>query len=194
MMKRRISGSEQDDAHNDNPNTVTTTYLPTKSTTLSNRIFYSYFLSPLPPSSSPSEFKEAFNLFDRKGSGNIAASSLGDLLRSIGQNPTQSEIQELVAQADPSSTGVVSFDAFSKIAMRADGFKPAGTTDQLIEGFKVFDPLNNGTIPATELRHVLTTMGEVLSAEEVDDLMAGALVDKDGLVNYEVFVRDLLAA
>lgn len=40
---------------------------------------------------------------------------------------------------------------------------------------------------------VLTTMGEVLSAEEVDDLMAGALVDKDGLVNYEVFVRDLLA-
>jgi hypothetical protein len=51
------------------------------------------------------------------------------------------------------ATGVVSFDAFSKIAMRADGFKPAGTTDQLIEGFKVFDPLNNGTIPATELRH-----------------------------------------
>ncbi|KAG0291274.1 hypothetical protein BGZ97_005942, partial [Linnemannia gamsii] len=99
------------------------------------------------------KFKEAFNLFDRKGSGNIAASSLGNLLRSIGQNPTQSEIQELVAQADPSSTGVVSFDAFSKIAMRADGFKPAGTTDQLIEGFKVFDPLNNGTIPATELRH-----------------------------------------
>lgn len=40
---------------------------------------------------------------------------------------------------------------------------------------------------------VLTTMGEVLSAEEVEDLMAGALVDKDGLVNYEVFVRDLLA-
>ncbi|KAF9903271.1 hypothetical protein EC991_004043 [Linnemannia zychae] len=143
--------------------------------------------------STPTEFKEAFNLFDRKGSGNIAASSLGNLLRSIGQNPTQSEIAELVAQADPSSTGVVSFDSFTKIALRADGFKPAGTPDQLIEGFKVFDTQNNGTIPATELRHVLTTMGEVLSAEEIDDLMAGALVDKDGLVNYEVFVRDLLA-
>ncbi|KAF9543861.1 hypothetical protein EC957_000395 [Mortierella hygrophila] len=139
------------------------------------------------------EFKEAFNLFDRKGSGNIAASSLGNLLRSIGQNPTQSEIQELVAQADPSSTGVVSFDSFTKVAMRADGFKPAGTTDQLIEGFKVFDTQDNGTIPATELRHVLTTMGEVLTAEEIEELMAGALVDKDGLVNYEVFVRDLLA-
>ncbi|KAF9084755.1 hypothetical protein BGX29_002357 [Mortierella sp. GBA35] len=139
------------------------------------------------------EFKEAFNLFDRKGSGNIAASSLGNLLRSIGQNPTQSEIQELVAQADPSATGVVSFETFTKIALRADGFKPAGTPDQLIEGFKVFDTQNNGTIPASELRHVLTTMGEVLSAEEIEDLMAGALVDKDGMINYEVFVRDLLA-
>ncbi|KAF9176506.1 hypothetical protein BGZ49_006205, partial [Haplosporangium sp. Z 27] len=46
--------------------------------------------------------KDAFNLFDRKGSGNIATSSLGDLLRSVGQNPTQAEIQELSAQADPS--------------------------------------------------------------------------------------------
>ncbi|KAF9117241.1 hypothetical protein BGX30_005670, partial [Mortierella sp. GBA39] len=73
------------------------------------------------------------------------------------------------------------------VALRADGFKPAGTPDQLIEGFKVFDTQDNGTIPATELRH------EVLSAEEVEELMAGALVDKDGLVNYEVFVRDLLA-
>ncbi|KAF9925466.1 hypothetical protein FBU30_004746 [Linnemannia zychae] len=139
------------------------------------------------------EFKEAFNLFDRKGTGNIAASSLGNLLRSIGQNPTQAEIAELVAQADPSSTGVVSFDTFTKIALRADGFKPAGTAEQLIDGFKVFDTQNTGTIPASELRHVLTTMGEALSAEEIDDLMAGALVDKDGLVNYEVFVRDILA-
>lgn len=51
------------------------------------------------------------------------------------------------------ATGVVSFDSFTKIALRADGFKPAGTTDQLIEGFKVFDTQNNGTIPASELRH-----------------------------------------
>ncbi|KAF8968195.1 hypothetical protein BGZ46_010930 [Entomortierella lignicola] len=137
--------------------------------------------------------KDAFNLFDRKGSGNIATSSLGDLLRSVGQNPTQAEIQELSAQADPSATGVVSYDTFTKIALRIDGYKPAGTVDQLIDGFKTFDPENTGYIPAAELRHVLTSMGEVLSDAEVDAFLSGAAVDKDGRVNYETFVRDILA-
>ncbi|KAF8925427.1 hypothetical protein BGZ58_000821 [Dissophora ornata] len=137
--------------------------------------------------------KEAFNLFDRKGSGNIATSSLGDLLRSVGQNPTQAEIQELVAQADPSGSTVVSFDTFTKIALRPDGYKPSGKVDDLIDGFKAFDPENTGNISATELRHVLTTMGEVLSTEEVDAFMANAKIEQDGQVNYESFVRDLLA-
>ncbi|KAF9344034.1 hypothetical protein BGX26_004886 [Mortierella sp. AD094] len=131
-------------------------------------------------------------MFDRKGSGNVATSSLGDLLRSVGQNPTQAEIQELAAQADPSATGVVSYDAFTKVALRIDGFKPAGTVDQLVDGFKTFDPENTGSISAKELRQVLTTMGEVLSEAEVDAFLTGA-VDKDGNVNYETFVRDLLA-
>ncbi|KAF9154659.1 hypothetical protein BGX20_004621, partial [Mortierella sp. AD010] len=136
--------------------------------------------------------KDAFNMFDRKGSGNVATSSLGDLLRSINQNPTQAEIQELAAQADPSGTGVISYDAFTKVALRVDGFKPAATTDQLVDGFKAFDPENTGTISAKVLRQVLTTMGEVLSEAEVDTFLAGA-VDKDGNVNYETFARDLLA-
>ncbi|KAG0291918.1 hypothetical protein BGZ98_002816 [Dissophora globulifera] len=137
--------------------------------------------------------KDAFNLFDRKGSGNISSSSIGDLLRSVGQNPTQAEIQELVAQADPSGSNIVSFDALSKIALRPDGYKPAGTVPELVDGFKAFDPENTGSISATELRHVLTTMGEVLSTEELDAFLASAKIDKDGQVNYESFVRDLLA-
>ncbi|KAI1319173.1 hypothetical protein EDD11_004816 [Mortierella claussenii] len=135
--------------------------------------------------------KDAFNLFDRKGSGNISSSSLGDLLRSVGQNPTQAEIQELVAQAD-SGAGIINFDAFTKIALRADGYKPAGTVDELTDGFKAFDPNNTGFIPLAELRHVLTTMGEALSAEEIDAFLANSKADKDGQVNYETFVRDLL--
>ncbi|KAG0248376.1 hypothetical protein BG011_000142, partial [Mortierella polycephala] len=96
-------------------------------------------------------FKEAFNLYDRKGTGNIPTSSLGDLLRAIGQNPTQLEIKELVAEADPSGSNQVSFDTFSKAALRPDGFKPAGTANELIDGFKVFDTSDTGLISAQEL-------------------------------------------
>ena len=47
------------------------------------------------------EYKEAFSLFDKKGTGAVPRELLGDLLRSLGQNPTQAEIIELVMKAPP---------------------------------------------------------------------------------------------
>ena len=40
-------------------------------------------------------FKEAFSLFDKRGTGRVPLDSLGDLLRACGQNPTLSEIRDL---------------------------------------------------------------------------------------------------
>lgn len=40
-------------------------------------------------------YKEAFQLFDKRGSGRVSLDSLGDLLRACGQNPTLSEIKDL---------------------------------------------------------------------------------------------------
>jgi Ca2+-binding EF-hand superfamily protein len=40
-------------------------------------------------------YKEAFSLFDKRGTGRVALASLGDLLRACGQNPTLAEIGEL---------------------------------------------------------------------------------------------------
>lgn len=43
-------------------------------------------------------FKEAFSLFDKRGTGRVSIDSLGDLLRACGQNPTLAEIRELEGQ------------------------------------------------------------------------------------------------
>lgn len=40
-------------------------------------------------------YKEAFSLYDKRGTGRVPADSLGDLLRACGQNPTLAEIGEL---------------------------------------------------------------------------------------------------
>jgi Ca2+-binding EF-hand superfamily protein len=39
-------------------------------------------------------YKEAFSLFDKRGTGRVPLDSLGDLLRACGQNPTLAEIKE----------------------------------------------------------------------------------------------------
>lgn len=40
-------------------------------------------------------YKEAFSLFDRRGTGRVSGDLLGDLLRACGQNPTLAEVADL---------------------------------------------------------------------------------------------------
>ena len=46
------------------------------------------------------EFKEAFSLFDKDGDGTISSKELGTVMRSLGQNPTEALLQEMVNEVD----------------------------------------------------------------------------------------------
>lgn len=52
---------------------------------------------------SPPEFKEAFSLFDRtpKSEMKITYAQCGDVLRALGQNPTQAEVMKLLGRPKP---------------------------------------------------------------------------------------------
>jgi Ca2+-binding EF-hand superfamily protein len=52
--------------------------------------------SGFPPDAQAStNYKEAFSLFDKRGTGRVTSDALGDLLRACGQNPTLAEISDL---------------------------------------------------------------------------------------------------
>ena len=71
--------------------------------------------------------------------------------------------------------------------------KDTDSEEELHEAFKVFDKDGNGTISAAQLRHVMTNLGEKLTDEEVDEMIREADVDGDGEVNYEEFVKMMMA-
>jgi len=136
--------------------------------------------------------KDAFNLYDRKSTGMVPSSVLGDLLRAVGQNPTQAEVKEIIdGLGGPAKD--VSYESFLKVVARPDGFKSAGSAQEFIQGFQVFDKEGNGYISTGELRYVLTSLGEKLTNEEVDELLKGIDVDKKGQINYVDFVHTILS-
>ena len=55
---------------------------------------------PLLVSALSSEFKEAFSLFDKDGDGTITTKELGTVMRSLGQNPTEAELQDMINEVD----------------------------------------------------------------------------------------------
>lgn len=67
----------------------------------------------------------------------------------------------------------------------------ASTSDEFNRGFAVFDKDQTGYIGVGELRYVLTNLGEKLTDQEVDELLAGVKVGGDGSIDYRAFVREV---
>ncbi len=111
------------------------------------------------------EFQEAFMLYDNRGDGKIAVSLIGDVMRALGQNPTESEVKKLVHEHRADDR--VSFETFLPILQAICQRRSDDTGEDFVEGLRHFDKDGNGFISAAELRHLLTTLGEKLSDEEV---------------------------
>lgn len=102
-------------------------------------------------------------------------------MRSLGQNPSESELQDMINEVDADNNGTIDFPEF--LTMMARKMKDTDSEEEIREAFKVFDRDNNGFISAAELRHVMTSIGEKLTDDEVDEMIREADQDGDGRID-----------
>lgn len=134
--------------------------------------------------------QDAFALFDKSASGKVSSALLGDLLRAVGQNPSLKEISNL-QESLPSNE--FDYESFKSIVNREGGFKPLGKPEDYIKAFQIFDKNLTGFIGVGELKYILTTIGEKLSNDEVDELLKNVTITEDNSVDYAEFVKSILS-
>lgn len=137
------------------------------------------------------ELRDNFGLYDTVGDGKVESGNIGQVLRSVGLNPTQAEVDKVMKEIDPKGNNRISFEEFVPLVLSLRSRKHKYGHDTFVDSLKVFDSDGSGTISSGELRHVLTSLGEKLGDEEVDTLIQG-LEDNSGLINYEDFVKSVL--
>merc|ERR1719288_697635 len=137
------------------------------------------------------ELKEAFDEFDKDGSGTITTKELLPVLRSIGQNPTEDEILGLVIEYDVNGDGTIDFDEFIEMMSRHTA-ETVDQTAEMKEAFKIFDRDGNGYIDFKELKTVITRMGEPLSDKEAEEIFRVADLNGDGKLDYDEFVQMII--
>lgn len=81
------------------------------------------------------------------------------VMRSLGQNPTEAELQDMINEVDADGNGEIDFPEF--LTMMARKMKDTDSEEEIKEAFKVFDKNGDGKISAAELRHVMTSIGEM---------------------------------
>jgi len=132
------------------------------------------------------DIKECFTLYDKDADGKISCQELGTVVRSLGQNPTEAEVDDIARNMIRGPT--FGLPELLQVMAKFMG-ESRNKKDEIRESFSVFDRDGSGMISAAELRHVMTNIGEKLSDQEVDEMLREIEVDRDGQISYEEMVR-----
>merc|ERR1712216_626099 len=95
------------------------------------------------------EIKEAFDLFDTDGSGEIDSKELKVAMRALGFEPKKEEIQKMIADVDDDGSGTIGYEEFLKMM-----------THKILNAFRLFDDDETGKISFKNLKRVAKELGE----------------------------------
>lgn len=141
-----------------------------------------------------SELKDAFALFDKNNDGFINFPELKDIVVSLGNNPSDSEIERMIHELDADGDGSIDFPEF--LIFMSKNFKKRArrsVCEELKDAFNVFDRNGDGYITHEEMKRVLDEFEENLSDKDVAEMIKEADQDGDGKINYQEFIAAMAA-
>ena len=136
------------------------------------------------------DFRRTFDLVDKDQSGSITTDELKIVMVSLGQNPLDSELQDMVNEVDTDGNGTIDFDEFLSLMdrkMRGE-VRESDMEEEYVEAFKIFDLNGDGLISKTDLMTVFKILDEEANEEEIEEVILQTSTDGDNVINYDKFV------
>lgn len=135
------------------------------------------------------ELREAFEIFDRDNDGYLTIKELAEIMRNLGNAPTEGEIQDMILEVDIDGNGNINFQEF--LSLMARRMRDGDLEEEMKQVFKLFDRDGNGKVGASELKSLMIGIGEKITDEEIEDMIREADKDGDGFINYQEF-KDII--
>lgn len=98
------------------------------------------------------EYKEVFSMFDRDGDGTVDAEELGAVMASLGVNPSDAEIAQMIEEVDTDKNGTIDFSEFCALMISKTG--GADPEEELAAVFGMLDKDKDGVITIDDLEAV----------------------------------------
>ena len=135
------------------------------------------------------ECKIIFDLIDKDKDTRITPEELGPALRVCGASPSQQEL-EMAIQSSADQSNLITFEKF--IDIYENLINNQDSEEDIINELKKLDTNGSGNITVNDLKNLLANYGEVLTKEEIDDVIQESNADKNGNINIEKFAKILL--
>ena len=124
---------------------------------------------------------EVFKVFDADASGAISSEELGQVMRSLGQSPNETELRDTIEEVDLDKSGSIDFEEFKMLMVSQQGDRQS----RLKMSFSVFDEDGSGQITKNEIQDVMSPLG--VTEPEIDEIVKEADHDGNALIDFEEF-------
>lgn len=142
------------------------------------------------------DVQEVFDLFDfwDGRDGLVDGAKVGDLLRCTGLNPTVEKVNDNGGKKKFGEKQY-KFEEILPIYKAVSAETDTGTFADFMEAFKTFDREGQGFVAVAEIRHIMTTMGERLTDDDVTSIIkfTDTEEDLDGNIQYEKMIKKVMA-
>lgn len=144
------------------------------------------------PGEQMESFKKTFELFDGENSGYIPITELATVMRALGQNPSDQELEEYVLGYDPSNSGLIHYDSFRALMLKR--LKRDDKEKELLDAFRAFDKAGTGNVKCEDLRDAFLAYNKDLNEEQVEEMIKE--FDSAGLgdIGYREVVKNIISA
>ena len=139
------------------------------------------------PNSNMQVYKEAFDLIDKNKDGEITLDELKQFFNGLKENISDSDLQDMINQADIEGNGSITFDGF--VSLLDSKLRNDDVQEEIIETFKKFDQDNNGLIGPEDIYNLLQSFNQDITISEAEEMIKNVDIDDDGFVNYKEFVK-----
>ena len=117
--------------------------------------------------------------------GTIELHELQQVMRKLGQDPSEEDLIEMIASVDDNGDNEIDFSEFLILMKSRIGKRDQD--EELREAFAVFDTDGSGAIDRKELKRLMKKLGQALTEAEIDAMMDEVDTNGDGEISFEEF-------
>ena len=133
-------------------------------------------------------FRNAFTLFDKDHDGKLSTKEVDDVLRFLGKDPSEYEMDFVLKDLDMYGKRNLTFPQFLKLLSQKYN-DTKFNVEEMKAVFRIFDKDGDGYITADEIQEEMSKHGDVFTDKQIKQMMEGADSNGDGRIDYEEFVK-----
>lgn len=131
--------------------------------------------------------KTVFSKYDKRGLNKMSTTDLGPAFYALNLQMRDDVLKEWADLVDEEATGYIDEAGF--LALFEKKLRDDADEKDLRDAFRSLDKNKRGEIDVADLRWILSSLGDDLSPEEIEEMIQNTDTDGSGFVDFDEFYK-----